>query len=235
MFGGRMMERARQIGLIPVELKVLYHDLARLLQRSYSATSADAANCYDRVHHIIMALLLWALGMPIGPIAAMLLTIAFMRYYIRTGFGESTTFMGGEKATAKMHGLNQGNRATSHCWSILSALLVLIQRKRGHIATITTPISRIISTVMGLLYVDDTDLFIFDAAIEMPHELWLRSQAALSSWGTLLIGTGGAAKPDKSWSYSCISIGMTLDNGVTSISQIMGIISRFPRRMDWKR
>jgi ribose/xylose/arabinose/galactoside ABC-type transport system permease subunit len=102
-------------------MKVLYHDLARLLRRPYSATSADAANCYDRVHHIIMALLLWALGMPMGPIAAMLLTIASMRYYIRTGFGESKTFMGGEKATARMHGLNQGNRAASHCWSLLSA------------------------------------------------------------------------------------------------------------------
>jgi hypothetical protein len=107
MFGGRMMDRAQEIGFIPEEQmaerqctvedcvfqKIRMHDYARLRRSAYSVVSADAANCYDRVNHIILALLLWALGMPHGPIAAMLLTIASMKYYLRTGFGESKDYI----------------------------------------------------------------------------------------------------------------------------------------------
>lgn len=215
IFGGRMMDRAREIGFIPEEQmaerhrtaedgafqKVLMHDYARLKRSAYSVVSADAANCYDRVNHIILALLLWSLGLPQGPLAAMLVTIAFMKYYLRTGFGESKDYMGGDKSRQRMHGLNQGNRAASHCWSIVSALLVRIQRYRGHVAEIKSPISRLVSTIMGLLYVDDTDLFVLNPDIITIDCLWNRTQVGLTSWGKLLHSTGGGAKPDKSWGY----------------------------------
>jgi hypothetical protein len=177
------------------------HDYARLRRSAYSVVSADAANCYDRVNHIILALLLWALGMPHGPLAAMLLTIASMKYYLRTGFGESKNYMGGDKAKQRMHGLNQGNRAASHCWSLVSALLVRIQRMRGHVAEIKSPISQLIARIIGLLYVDDTDLFTLNPTTITIDCLWNRTQESLTSWGRLLHSTGGGAKPDKSWGY----------------------------------
>jgi hypothetical protein len=122
MFGGRLMERAQMIGFIPEEQlaekqctaedgafqKVLNFDYCRLRNIPFSLISADAANCYNHVHHVILALLMWALGMSHGPIAAMLLTIVMMKYYIRTGFNESQNYMGGDKASAPMHSLNQG-------------------------------------------------------------------------------------------------------------------------------
>ena len=211
MFGGRLMERARTIGFIPEEQmaekqctaedgafqKVLYYDYTRLRRISSSTISADAANCYDRVNHILLGLLLWAVGMPHGPIAAMLITIMTMKYYIRTGFGESSTYMGGDKAKRRMHGLNQGNRAASHCWSLISALLVRIQRKRGHTATLRCPITREVAYIIGLLYVDDTDLFILGDDIFTVRDQWHKTQRAINSWGDLLQQTGGGAKPAK--------------------------------------
>jgi hypothetical protein len=72
VFGGCMMERARDIGLIPQEqlaekermaedgvwIKVLKADYARLCREALGIISADAANCYDMVNQIILALLL---------------------------------------------------------------------------------------------------------------------------------------------------------------------------------
>jgi hypothetical protein len=103
MFGGRMLNHAREIGLIPQEqlaekdctaedgvwAKVLKADYARLRWQMLAIISADAANCYDLVNHIILCLIVLAIGIPIGPIISMLLTISLMRYYLRTGFGES--------------------------------------------------------------------------------------------------------------------------------------------------
>ena len=72
IFGGRMMEQARVTGFIPEEQmaekqctaengvfqKNLYSDYTRLCCISSSTIAADAANCYDRVNHFLLALLL---------------------------------------------------------------------------------------------------------------------------------------------------------------------------------
>ena len=215
MFGGRMLEHVRSIGFIPQEqlaergntaedgvwIKVLKADYSRLCRKALSITSADAANCYDRVNHIVLGLLLLALGMPMGPIVSMLLTIRLMRYYLRTGFGESTQYMGGESARRKMHGLNQGSRAAAQCWLIVCSVLVNMQRARGHVATVITPITKLISTLVGSMYVDDSDLFTLDASINTDEELWLRTQSSLTDWGHSLLASGGGCKAVKCWSY----------------------------------
>jgi hypothetical protein len=101
-----------------------------------------------------------------------------------------------------MHGLNQGNRAAPPCWTLVSSILVRIQRAKGHVATVIAPIAKIMTRIVGLLYVDDTDLFVLDRIIVVTREqLQQRSQASLTDWGLALIGTGGGAKPEKSWGY----------------------------------
>jgi hypothetical protein len=210
-----MMERARDIGLIPQEqlaekertaedgvwIKVLKADYARLRREALGIISADAANCYDMVNHLILALLLRAIGIAWGPIICMLLTIRMMRYYLRTGFGESKQYMGGELSRRRMHGLNQGGRGAPPCWSLVSSLLVKIQRARGHIATVKTPISSIISTIVGFLYVDDCDLYVMNKLIFTNEDLELRAQESLTDWGRSLMASGGGCKPIKSWGY----------------------------------
>lgn len=71
IFGDRMLTAAREAGLIPAEQyserqstvedgtfdKVLQADISRQFRQRMGIVSADAANCYDLIHHAIMALI----------------------------------------------------------------------------------------------------------------------------------------------------------------------------------
>jgi hypothetical protein len=212
VFGSLMLDHARENGLVPEEqlaekaktaedgvwIKVLKADYARLRREALGIIAADAANCYDMVNHIILALLLRAIGIPFGPIISMLLSIKLMRYYLRTGFGESKRAMRPEDSTRRRHGLNQGSRAAPPCWTIISSMLVEIQRAQGHIATVITPITRVVSSIVGFLYVDDTDLYILREEIVSAQDLLIAAQEATDDWCDGLFDTGGGAKPEKS-------------------------------------
>ena len=215
VFGHRMMAKAREIGFIPQEqiaekentaedgvfAKVPKADYARLRRQAIAVIAADAANCYDLVNHLILSLLLRALGVPIGPIVTMLSTIMLMRCYLRTGFGESSEYMGGDLSTRRVHGLNQGSRAAPPCWSCVSSILVMIQRAQGHLALVTTAISQMVTAIVGFLYVDDTDLYILNCLVRTNEELLQASQASLTDWGSHLMATGGQCKPEKCFGY----------------------------------
>ena len=54
---------------------------------------------------------------------------------------------------------------------------------------------------MGVLFVDDTDLYIMDECIKSEYDLWHETQDATTSWGKLLLATGGALKPEKCFYY----------------------------------
>jgi len=215
VFGGCALTHAREIGFIPEEqlaekqrtaedgvwAKVLKADYARLRREALAILAADAANCYDMVNHIILALLLRAIGIPCGAIICMLFTIMNMKYFLRTGFGISKKFMDSEMASKRRHGLTQGSRAAPPCWTIVSSLLVAIQRARGHVATVVTPISKLITIIVGYLYVDDTDLYVMSTEILCNDDLFRTAQAALDNWGWHLIDTGGGCKAAKSFGH----------------------------------
>ena len=99
LFGKRMMATARAHGLVPPEQysekesttedgtfdKILQSDISRQFRQRMGIISADAANCYDRIHHAIMALVFLALCVGKGPIASMLTSIQLMKLFIITG------------------------------------------------------------------------------------------------------------------------------------------------------
>ena len=74
IFGSRMMERARECGIMPGEIysekvktaedailqQVLMYDIAIQLKRPLLVSSVDTAQCYDRVAHAMAALTLRA-------------------------------------------------------------------------------------------------------------------------------------------------------------------------------
>ena len=72
----------------------LTYDISRQLRQPMGSTSADAANCYDRINHIIMVFLLLAIMGSVGMIAACLYPIQIMKFFQCMGHGDSTTFMG---------------------------------------------------------------------------------------------------------------------------------------------
>ncbi len=73
----------------------LMMDLSRQFRQPLAAVSANADKCYDRINHIIMSLLLLAIGGDEGSINAMMTPIQQMRFFQRTGRGDLNTFMGG--------------------------------------------------------------------------------------------------------------------------------------------
>jgi hypothetical protein len=92
--------------------KTLMADLSRQSRQPMTVVSANAAYCYDRVNHVIM-LLVWLVltNGNIPAIVTALICLQTMKFFQRTGFGESKTFFGGADYRPYMMGLGQGNRA----------------------------------------------------------------------------------------------------------------------------
>jgi hypothetical protein len=111
-----------------------------------------------------MAMVFLALGVKLGSIAAMLRCIQLMKFYLITGWGESSSYIGGD-ILQLLHGMCQGNGAAPAAWLVLSSILVMAYKPLGFRSRCRSPISKVILDVMGVLYVDDTDLYIMDACI----------------------------------------------------------------------
>ena len=69
-----------------------------------ATVSVDANKCYECINHIIMSLLLLLLIGVTGLVTAFLHPIQTMKFYQRTAFGDSTTFMGGRDRDNPLHG-----------------------------------------------------------------------------------------------------------------------------------
>ena len=85
-------------------------DLSRQARHPMKVVSVDAAQCYVRVNHVIMALVWYALIGMMGPILVLLHCMQNMRLFQRTGFGDSTTFLDGGRLLKYLMGLGQGSR-----------------------------------------------------------------------------------------------------------------------------
>jgi hypothetical protein len=109
VYGDRMMKNARKYNLMPEETfseknrmadngtlcKTLFYDITRQGPVPAAIASVDASNCYDRIAHAIASLVFQAFGVPTMAIETMLGAIENMKFYLRTGFGDSKSFAGG--------------------------------------------------------------------------------------------------------------------------------------------
>jgi len=218
IYGNRMMENARRHNLMPEEIfsernrmaddgtlsKTLFCDLARQARAPAAIASVDASNCYDRIAHAMASLVFQAFGVPIAAAESMLGTIENMKFFLRTGFGDSTTFAGGG-VSIKTQGMCQGNGASPAGWAVISICILSAHGKKGHGAKFTCPVTKLDRHLSAILYVDDTDILHIDLTKdERVDEVHARIQASVTSWGNLLIATGGALQPAKCF-YSIIS------------------------------
>ena len=94
----------------------------------------------------------------------MLGSIQLMKFFLRTGWGESSQYIGGEVHRI-LHGLCQGNGAAPAGWLVLSSVLVRILKRLGFGTKMNAPISRVVLDIIGVLYVDDTDLMIMQSCL----------------------------------------------------------------------
>jgi hypothetical protein len=224
VYGNRMMAKAREHALMPEEIfskrnrmaddgtlsKTLFCNLARQARAPAAIASIDASICYDRIAHSMASLVFQAFGVPVTAVESMLGTIENMTFFLRTGFGNSTSFAGGG-ISIKTQGMCQGNRALPAGWAVISICILNAHGKKGHGAKFICPVTKLEKHLSAILYVDDTDILHIDLTKnERVDKVHKRIQESVNSWGNLLIATGGALQPAKCF-YSIISF--KWDNG----------------------
>ncbi len=218
IYGNKMMAKARGQNLMPEEIfsernrmaddgtlsKTLFCNLARQARAPTAIASVDALNCYDRIAHAMASLVFQAFGVPITAAESMLGTIENMKLFLRTRFGDSTSFTGGG-ISIKTQGMCQGNGALPVGWAVISICILGAHGRKGHGANFICPVTKLEKHLSAILYVDDTDILHIDLTKnERVDEVHVHIQESVNSWGNLLIATGGALQPAKCF-YSIIS------------------------------
>ena len=66
-----------------------------------------------------------------------------------------------------LHGLCQGNGAASTAWLILRSVLVMVYKNLEFRSKVKSLMTLVLLSIMGVLFVDDTDLFIMYDNIKM--------------------------------------------------------------------
>ncbi len=127
----------------------------------------------------------------------MLKTIQEMIFFLRTAFREPKEFAG-LTIKVKAQGLGQGNGTSPTGWCVISIMILWMYRAKGHGSHFIVLMSHMQSSLLAILYVDDTDLLHLNMeGDETISETHLALQCAIENWGKLLIATGGTLKPDK--------------------------------------
>ncbi len=75
------------------------------------------------------SIVLQAFGIPTGLIRSMLTMLQEMRFFLQTGYGDSTGYVGGSKGSSitavKKQGMCQGNGASPAVWTAVSIPIIL--------------------------------------------------------------------------------------------------------------
>ena len=216
IYGIRMLHNVRKYKLMPEEVfsernrladdgtlsKVLFFDIACQLWWPAGLASFNADNCYDCIAHPMASMIFQSFGVPTPAIALQLSTIEQMKFFLRTGYGDSKGFAGGNQEDkedpVQTQGMCQGNGASPAAWLVTSIPMISAHKKKGHGAYFMAPISGQSCHLAGGLFVNDTDLFhLLMNPTESVIEAHGHLQESIINWGNLLLATEGASKPAK--------------------------------------
>ena len=113
-------------------------------------------------------------------------------------------------------------------WQQISTTMIRAQHRAGHSIKVTTPITKKSVNSVGILYVDNTNLWVGMDSDKDLDEVIAEAQETVLHWGNSLIATGGAlnpekckwtihdmvAMPDGSWEYrQCVPALSTIEEG----------------------
>ena len=191
-------------------VKVLFYNIIRQMRLPAGIGAVDADNCYDRIAHPIASLAFQSLGVRKEACRSIFSTIQNMKFYLRTGFGDSKEYacaMG----TTKTQGLCQGNGAALAGWTVDSIVMIRAHKRKGHGMHLQTPITKQSKHLTGSIFVDNTDVEHHNMnKSETVDEAHRALQESILNWGRLLLATGGALKPAKCF-YHIISFAWRQD------------------------
>jgi len=115
-----------------------------------------------------------------------------MKFFLRTSHGDSDTFYGGGTSSLPFQGVCQGNGAGPTIWLAISMVLMDMLHQHGHSAVFTSPISKVSTSLLGLIYVDDCDLFAVDSDGCHPQAVVTNLQRNINLWQGGVAVTGGS-------------------------------------------
>ena len=125
-------------------------------------------------------------------VLVMFRTLAEMKHFIRTSFGDSDTYY--TQADVQFHGIGQGNGAGPMIWVMVSSPLLQRLRTLGFGIRLMDNGGNIYD-ITAFTFVDDNDLV---QDIHNIAECAQLPQKALDAWNDSLQATGGACAPEKS-------------------------------------
>ena len=185
-------------------IKLLFYDTARQRKIPCCLCSNDAKACYNRIIHVVMSLCFQRLGVPLEPLISALTTMQNMIHQVRTPYGDSTATHGEHNpATEKpQQGAFQGIGHAPAAYASMSSVMNDALREAGYGIQFTSAITKIVSVLASICFVDDDDQAenarTRDEQLALIHE---RLQAAVALWGEMLDVTGGELAPVKSFWY----------------------------------
>ena len=215
VYARRMMRSSQDKGQIPMECfarkgsncvqavmtKVMFCDKSRTHHHPTCIGGNDFGNCYNRIAHPPASIALQSWGVSRESVRLILIAMQTMQFYLRTGYGESTSTYGGSEEDTQL-GLGQGNAAAGPGFMAVSAQIVNAYLRDGNGArTVTSYTNRPVS-LAAVIYVDDSDLIHMTNHVTVPtKELIRHAQESTNAWGGLAIATGAALKPEKCFAY----------------------------------
>ena len=141
--------------------KTLFYDISCQSRVPSAIALVDASNCYDRIAHAMASMIFQACEVPILAVETMLSTIENMKFFLRTGFGDLTSFTGGG-ISVKTQGLTQGNGASPAGWGVISICIVGTHGMKGHGTKFYCPITKLEHHISAIISVDYTDILHID-------------------------------------------------------------------------
>jgi hypothetical protein len=221
IFGKCMMEFAEEQNEIPEECvgsrrnhqasdvslnRRLFCDIACQKKCLAAICCVDLEQCYDRIAHSIASLRARWWGVPQLAITCLLTTVQLMLFFLHTAHGDSDSFYSASTNQAAQNdgnihpyqGTCQGNGAGPSLFLGVSTPCVLYMHGKGFAAHLVSTFSTAIFSIVGILYVDDTDLLaIASYPSESTKQVSIRLQDMVNHWRDCLRVTGGNLNPDK--------------------------------------
>ena len=122
----------------------------------------------------------------------MLSAIQDMKFFLWTAYGDSKNCVG-STVSVKFQGYCQGSGAAPAGWAVITVVILRAHKRKGHGAIFVCPVSRKVSKLAAILFVDDTDIIHMRMDLEESAEnVYLAIQQSINNWGGLLIQRSSA-------------------------------------------
>ena len=155
---------------------------------------ADTTNCYDRIAHLFASLCAQYFGLNLPYLVILFRVIQSIKMFLRIVFGVSENYYLDDDDDRPFEGIVQGSGAALALWMIISIFLVRYLYSKNLTIQLLIPLSGIVMPLAVLIFIDDTDLYIFNSESDTIEDLVFKVQQLLDAWHYILKFIGGDLK-----------------------------------------